>query len=170
LSTRSVCRGQRRSTNATEPTIRIALGAKAQITGSTITADACTFVPDCGPDPIFEFQAIGVLVDSAIAGTTVSGNHISGSDVGVYQYASPNCCTISDNTLQYNRYFGIVIQDGDGTTRDNTISGGRVGVSVVAGGADTTGMLRGDSISRTSVAPVREIECCGYTATAIVKT
>jgi hypothetical protein len=35
--------------------------------------------------------------------------------------------------------------------------------------ADTVGVLRGDHISGTTVAPVREIQCCGFTATAIVK-
>jgi len=30
-------------------------------------------------------------------------------------------------------------------------------------------VLNSDRISGTTVAPVREIECCGFTATAIVK-
>jgi parallel beta-helix repeat protein len=93
----------------------------------------------------------------------------SGSDVGVYQAFSANCCHISGNTLTDNRFFGIVIQDGDGTTRDNTITGGETGIGVVADAVDTVGVLRGDHISGTTVAPVREIECCGFTATAIVK-
>lgn len=45
----------------------------------------------------------------------------------------------------------------------------QVGIGVVAGGADTTGVLRGDQINGTTVAPVREIQCCGFTATAIVR-
>jgi parallel beta-helix repeat protein len=117
-----------------------------------------------------QFQSGGILVGPAIAGTTVSDNHVSGADIGIYQlFATPNCCTISDNTLQDNRFFGIAIQDSDGTTRENTISGGQVGIGVIADAVDTTGVLRGDSISGTTVAPVREIECCGFTATAIVK-
>jgi parallel beta-helix repeat protein len=43
--------------------------------------------------------------------------------VGVYQVAGPNCCTISQNTLVNNRFFGVVIQDGDGTTSQNAITG-----------------------------------------------
>jgi len=148
--------------------IQVVRGAVAQLKGNTVSGGVCT-IPGCGADPINEFQAMGIFVAAAPAGTTISDNHISGSDVGIYQFASPNCCTISQNTLTDNRFFGVVIQDGDGETRDNTITGGEVGIGVVAGTADTVGVLRGDSINGTTVAPVREIECCGFTATAIVK-
>jgi parallel beta-helix repeat protein len=148
--------------------VDVFLNAVAQVTGNTISGGVCTF-PGCGPDPINQFQAMGVLIDSTDPDSTIADNHISGSDVGVYQYGSPNCCRISQNVLTNNRFFGIVIQDGDGTTSSNTISGGQIGIGVVAGGADTVGVLNSDRISGTTVAPVREIECCGFTATAIVK-
>jgi parallel beta-helix repeat protein len=148
--------------------IVILFAAVAQITGNTISGGVCNF-EGCGPDPIFEFQAMGVFIEEAAVGSTVTDNHISGSDVGVYQYGSPNCCTISGNTLQDNRFFGIVIQDSDGTTSENAISGGQIGIGVVAGGADTVAVLQGDKIKQTSVASVKEIECCGFTATAIIK-
>jgi parallel beta-helix repeat protein len=83
-------------------------------------------------------------------------------------FGSPNCCKIADNTLRDNRFFGIVIEDGDQTTDTNTISGSQVGIGVVADSVDTTGWLRGDHITGTSVALVRELECCEFTATANV--
>jgi parallel beta-helix repeat protein len=147
--------------------VDVFLNAVARVTGNTISGGVCTF-PGCGPDPINEFQAMGVLVDTG-ASATIADNHISGSDVGVYQFASANCCTISANTLLDNRFFGIVIQDGDGTTSENTIRGGQVGIGVVAGGADAVGVLHDDHISGTTVAPVREIQCCAFAATAVVK-
>jgi hypothetical protein len=49
------------------------------------------------------------------------------------------------------------------------LTGGRVGIAVVAGTADTVGVLQGDRIRRASMAPVQELECCGFTATAIVE-
>ena len=148
--------------------IRVRLNATAQVTGNTVSGGACTF-PGCGPDPIFEFQSAGILVESSVAGSTVAGNNVSGSDIGVNDIFSPDCCKISGNTLTDNRFFGIVIQDGNGETRGNTISGGQVGIGVVADAVDTVGVLRGDSITGTTVAPVREIDCCGFTATAIIK-
>ena len=39
----------------------------------------------------------------------------------------------------------------------------------LADAIDTVGVLRGDEIRGTTVAPVREFACCGFTATAIVK-
>jgi parallel beta-helix repeat protein len=148
--------------------IDVFLNAVAQVTGNTISGGVCTFA-GCGPDPINEFQAMGVLIDTSRQGTTMANNRISGTDVGIYQYGSPNCCRISQNTLTDNRFFGIVIQDGDGTTSENRISGGQTGIGVVADAVDTVGLLRGDHIAGTTIAPVREIECCGFTATAIVK-
>lgn len=148
--------------------IDVFLNAVVQVAGNTVSGGVCT-IPGCGPDPINEFQAIGIFIGPGGDGSKISGNHISGSDVGIYQWSSPNCCTISENTLQDNRFFGIVIQDGDGETSENTITGGQVGIGVVAGAADTVGVLRGDNIKNTSVAPMKEIECCGFTATAIVK-
>jgi len=148
--------------------IDVFFNAVAQVTGNTVSGGVCT-IPGCGPDPINEFQAMGIFVGPGGAGSTFSDNLISGADVGVYQFGSPNCCRISENTLQDNRFFGIVIQDGDGTTSANTVRGGQIGIGVVADFADTVGVLRGDHITGTTVAPVREIECCGFTATAIVK-
>jgi parallel beta-helix repeat protein len=148
--------------------VDVFLNAVARVTGNTISGGVCTF-PRCGRDPINEFQAMGVLVDSD-GSAVVADNHITGSDVGVYQVFSGDCCRISGNTLTDNRFFGIVIQDGDGTTSDNEITGGEVGIGVVADAIDTVGTLKGDQITGTTVEPVQEIECCGATATAIVKS
>ena len=147
--------------------IDVFLNAVANITGNTISGGVCT-LPGCGPDPINEFQAMGISVVLLGSGTKIADNHISGADVGIYQVFAENCCTISQNTLTNNRYFGIVIQDGNGATDHNTIKGGQVGIGVVAHAIDTVGTLTGDKITKTSVMPVQEIECCGATATAIV--
>jgi hypothetical protein len=50
----------------------------------------------------------------------------------------------------------------------NRIVGGQVGIAVVADFVDTTGLLDGNTIATTSVAKVRELDCCGVTATAVV--
>lgn len=148
--------------------MHIAGSAVAHIAGNRVVDNVCA-APYCGPDPINEAQAIGIFVQSAIAGTSVVDNVLVGNDVGVYQVDSPACCRIASNTLDVNRYFGIVIQDGDGSTHDNRITGGQVGIGVVADFIDTTGVLRNDSISATTVAGVRTLDCCGVRATAIVK-
>ena len=49
------------------------------------------------------------------------------------------------------------------------VRGGEVGIGVGADFIDTLAVLRGDDIRRTTVAPVQEIACCGFSATAIVE-
>jgi hypothetical protein len=56
-----------------------------------------------------------------------------------------------------------------GTTSENDIGGGQIGIGVVADIANTVGVLHEDDIHGTTVAPVREFSCCGFKATAIVK-
>lgn len=146
--------------------IHISAGALVQVSDNRVVDNVCA-APYCGPDPINQGQAVGILLQSTLAGSRIVGNYVSENDVGVYQVDSPVCCTISGNILERNRYFGIVIQDGDGTTSGNTITGGQVGIGVVADFVDTTAWLRGDHISGTTDADVREIQCCGYVATAI---
>ncbi|MGW6704365.1 right-handed parallel beta-helix repeat-containing protein [Streptomyces sp. NPDC054956] len=149
--------------------INVGRGGIATVTGNTLSGSVCT-LRECGPDPVNEFQSMGILVQNfSPPGTRISHNHVFGNDVGIYQYSAPNCCRISDNKLEDNRYFGIVIQDGNGETHHNTITGGQVGIGVVASTTDTTGVLREDRISGTTVAPVREIESGGFTATAVVE-
>ena len=142
-------------------------GVVARVTHNTVTGNVCGG-PFCGPDPLSEVQGTGINLLEAAAGTQIAGNLVARNEVGVYQVASPDCCQITGNLLSDNRYFGIVFQDGNGTAAGNTISGGQVGVGVAADAVDTTAVLRGDRVRGTTVAPIREIECCGFSATAVV--
>jgi hypothetical protein len=150
--------------------IQLAAATVAQVTENKITGCACT-LSSCGPDLFTESQAPGIFLQ-ALAGPSpsqISENDISANDVGIYQFASPNSSSITENKLNNNRFFGIVIQDGDGATSENKIDGGEVGIAIVARTANTVGVLTGDKIKRTSHLPIQEIECCGFTATAIVQ-
>jgi nitrous oxidase accessory protein NosD len=139
----------------------------AQVEKNTIDGNVCTF-PGCGPDPITEAPSIGIW---AIAATSahIAGNRVSNNDIGIAQSFSPSCCAIEENKLEDNRFFGIAIKNGNGSTTNNKIKGGQVGIGVVADLMDTVGLLQGDKIKHTSDAPVKEFECCGFTATAIVQ-
>lgn len=141
----------------------------AQVEENIVTANACTF-PGCGADPITQGQSVGIgSLGVMSGGSEIADNRVSDNDVGIYALFSPNCCTISANRLKDNRFFGIVIQNGDGATTGNTVKGGQVGIGVVADAVDTVGVLQGDKIQHTTVAPVQEIDCCGVTATAVVE-
>ena len=147
--------------------ITIRQNAVARVTENIVAGNVCT-APFCGPDPLNDFQSAGILAfDVGASSIEILDNHVFANDIGILQIASPHCCMISGNRVSNNRFFGIVIQDGDGMTSENTITGGRVGIAVIATTADTVGVLQGDRIRRASIAPVQELECCGFTATAI---
>ncbi len=95
-----------------------------QIADDNIAGNICGG-PFCGPDPIEQAQGPGIAIESAFPGTTVTDDRITSNDVGVYQVASPDCCEIADNVLTNNRFFGIVIQDGDGTRAVTRSAAGR---------------------------------------------
>lgn len=142
-------------------------GARVRVARNRVSGVTCGG-DFCGPDPINDAQGAGIALIGLGPGSVVSRNRFAGNDVGIYQAGSPDCCVLSRNWLAGNAFFGIVIQDGDGATSRNTISGGRVGIGVVADAVDTTAVLRRDDISGAGDA-VKEIECCGFEATAVVK-
>ena len=148
--------------------VTVSFASVARVTGNTIRGMVCT-APGCGRDPVNEVQSVGIGGNSNPPGTVIEENDVSGNDVGIYLFGSDGCCRTRENKLTDNRFFGIVVQDGNNETAENKISGGEVGIGVVADFVDTVAVSRHDRIKRTSVAPVQEIECCGFTATAIVK-
>jgi parallel beta-helix repeat protein len=147
--------------------IWIRLNAVGQVTGNTVSGGVCTY-DGCGFDPISQFQSIAAFAEGA-DGTTFTGNHLSGADTGLAVYQAVNV-TISGNTLVDNNDFGIVVQDANGVTKDNTITGGRVGIGVAADSQDTTELSSGDHIRGVSDSATRTFECCGFHASVTAKT
>lgn len=145
--------------------IWIRLNAVGQLTGNTVTGGVCSY-DGCGFNPIFEFQSIGVVVERA-DGTSVTGNHVTGADVGLFDNAAG--VTVNGNTVVDNNLFGIVVFDANGITKNNTITGGHVGIGVAAATQDTTEVSSGDHISGVSDSVTQTFECCGFHATVTVK-
>jgi parallel beta-helix repeat protein len=147
--------------------ISVNYGAVARVTKNTVRDMVCT-VPTCGRDPINEFQSFGIGATATEApGTVIEKNAVIDNEVGIYLLASPGCCETRNNKVTDNQFFGVLIQDGSNDTADNNIRGGEVGIGVVADAVDTVAVLHGDEISRAALLPVQEIDCCGFTATAI---
>lgn len=148
--------------------ILVGIGAVASVTDNTVAGNICTIPSDCGADPISQSQGIGVQAFEAMPGTVIADNNVSRNDVGVSLFFSPECCRTVDNAIRDNRFFGLVIQDSNNTAVNNRISGGNVGVGVVADFANSIGTLRDNTITLTSVAPTQEISCCGVTARILI--
>jgi parallel beta-helix repeat protein len=138
--------------------ILVGFGAKATGGRNRISENKCNMPSDCGPDPINQGQSVGIFTFDADVGTKIWNNNIiSNNDVGIYLYSSSGCCTTEHNTLTNNRFFGLVIQDGDNIVSYNTVSGGSVGIAVVADSVNTVGTLQNNTINGTSVRPIQEI-------------
>lgn len=143
--------------------------ATARVTRNIIHRNVCNGEL-CGPDPFNDFQSGGIgapFLGSKL--TEISENIISDTDVGVYGGGiGGEAYTIKSNHIS-SRLFGIAIQDGKARTIENTIIGGKIGIGVFAGTADTVGILKGDRIRNTTDEEIKEIACCGFTAKAILR-
>jgi len=84
-------------------------GAKSIITQNKVTGNICS-LSLCDPDYVNQFQGFGILVNSSAHGTIVS-NKVLNNDAGIGVVEGSGCCKISNNVLDNNRFFGLVIQD-----------------------------------------------------------
>jgi hypothetical protein len=160
---RNVVAGPGPSDVAATGGIELVRGAVGTVSQNVVSGNACGS-PDlgCGPDFFNEFQVAGITGGGV--GTVISRNLLSGNQIGIYV---ADAAAISDNILVDNHYFGIALQDGVFTVRNDRIRGGVGGVAAIAAFADTTAVLNNVKIAATSGARVQEFECCGFTATTI---
>ncbi len=148
--------------------IQIGFGAAASVTENRVQGNMCSLA-FCGPDPLTQSQAPGILAYQAARGSFISENQIVNNDAGIYLTESDGCCITTRNWLTANRYLGIGVQDGNNTTSKNEISGGDYGIVALAFSRDTMATSRNDDIRRPSVAPARAFSCCGYTAEVLLR-
>jgi parallel beta-helix repeat protein len=107
--------------------IQISRGAEANVISSQISGNECN-APVCGSGSKAEEEedAAGVLFFEEAKGS-VTNSQIIENDIGIYHYGQ--CCvgtlqaTITGNTLQENRYWGIVLDQGQAKVSKNKIIG-----------------------------------------------
>jgi nitrous oxidase accessory protein NosD len=161
----NVVAGPALSADVSTDGIEFVLGATGTVSHNVVSGNRCVPLdPDCGPDFFTEFQHAGIVGGGE--GTVISHNLVYDNQVGIYVGGA---AALDHNTLSNNSYFGLALQDGSFTASHDSISGGTGGVAVIASFVDTLAVLDHVKIARTSGAPVQEFECCGFTATAIVK-
>ena len=115
-------------------------GAKAKIVNNIISENICD-LPECGPDPFTQVQAFGIAASNAGNGSVIADNYVSNNDVGIGVFGESGCCIVDKNKLTDNRFFGIVIVDGEHTISNTKIFGGQVGASAIAFSSNTTATL-----------------------------
>ena len=146
--------------------ILFVLGATGTITHNEVSENICNIPDICGTDYFTQFQAFGIVADSAGADSVISKNYISNNDAGIGVVRESGCCIIDYNKLTDNRFFGILIQDGEHTISDTKIYGGNVGVAAVAITANTIVTLDHVKIVGATT-PVQELPSGGFTAEVV---
>ena len=136
-------------------------GASATVRGNTVSGNECN-VPSptgCGADPLTQTQSAGIAFFPAASGSSMTGNTVTGNDVGLYNFAlGPT--TISGNTLTDNRFEGILLDEGDATVDSNMIDPGNVGIVVISfaeSTGDSKGTLTCNGITAATQAGIRLI-------------
>ena len=94
----------------------------------------------------------------------ISNNYVSNNYVGISITGEQNgCCVIDYNKLTDNRFFGIVIADGEHKVSNTKIFGGEVEAAAIATNANTTATLDNVKIVDTEI-PVQALSSGEFTA------
>jgi hypothetical protein len=128
--------GAGETTELAQTGIEVSDGAKATVTRSSVTGNECSST-ECGSNALTEQQGVGVRFFGAAAGSRVTSSTISSNDVGVaYQDTETTAPTasqvaISSDTLDSDRYEGVLLDQGWATVGGDTLESGNVGIEVL---------------------------------------
>src|SRR4029079_12407964 len=100
-----------------------------------------------GPDFFTQIQSAAVDV-AGLAGSVVTDNHISGSDIRFMREVPRIKC--SGTTVSDTKYAGVAFVDVDAYTSKNVISASPVGILVAAIAKETTGLPMGSHHTQTT--------------------
>ncbi len=119
--------------------IEVAFGAKGNIRNATVSGNQCLLAGVCGPNPLADSQASGVLFFGAASGSTLQNSTVSGNDMGVY-YGSAAASEPSspEVTIKGDTFSGggadeqVVLDQGVAKVDTDTINGtANVGIEVL---------------------------------------
>lgn len=117
--------------------IQVSNGARGKISASSVSGNECDLtIPEpqpgeipCGSDAFADYQATGILFYGAAAGSKVTSTSLSENDIGLY-FDSENPfqpssaeLIVQKDAFSGDRYEGILLEKGDASIKDNTITG-----------------------------------------------
>jgi hypothetical protein len=151
--------GDGATTQIAQNGIQISNGALGIIRNSSVSGNECNN-DSCGSDSITDYQAAGILFYGAAAGSSVTRSSVNTSDIGVYSFDTAAAmpvtanATVSNDTLTGDRYEAVALDQGYTNVRNDTISGGNVGIQLIQYKGQTFGIkavASGDKISGMTV-------------------
>ena len=124
------------------------IGPKVVIVDNKISGNICNN-PECIPDfstpfpqpDIPQFPHSGIFLLDVNEDSIIAGNKVTNNDVGIAVAENSGCCKIENNILSDNRFFGVVVVDGEHIISNTKIFGGKVGAAAIAITANTTATL-----------------------------
>jgi hypothetical protein len=122
--------------------IEIAEGAWGSVNGSTVSGNECDH-PSCGPDSINQSQSGGVLFFDAAPGSRISHSTARGNDMGVYfagASTSQTGVSVISDTLKYNRYEDLCLDQGKAKITGSVLRGGKVALQAIQYKGQTAGI------------------------------
>jgi parallel beta-helix repeat protein len=153
--------------SAQQAGIMVAQKATAIVGPHNVVSSTICNMDYCGNDPLNQGQSVGIGTSDAGTGTHIINNTTVNNDVGIYLYYTPSCTT-TNNTLTDNRFYGLVIHNGNAESASDTISGGEYGVAVAADERDTSSTIRNATITGYSPGrEIREMPVSPYTVTVL---
>ena len=147
-----------------------AIGPKVVIIDNKISGNICKN-PECDPDfstpfpqpDIPQFPHSGIFLLDVNQDSIIAGNKVTNNDVGIAVAENSGCCKIENNILSDNRFFGVVVVDGEHTISNTKIFGGKVGAAAIAITANTTATLDSVKIVDAEI-PVQALSTGNLTA------
>lgn len=149
--------------------IMVGQNATAMVVDNEVSSNICNMPPPppgCGIDPVNQGQSVGIGTAAAGIGTHIVNNRVRHNDVGIYLYYTPRCTT-TNNRLRDNNFYGLIIQNGNSESINDSITGGEYGIAVVADSVDTRSTIQNATITGYNPVSreVREISVSPYTVT-----
>ena len=121
--------------------ILFVFNATGTITNNEVSKNICDIPNTCGPDWFNQFQAFGIVADSAFEGSVIANNYVTNNDAGIGVFGSSGCCIVDYNKLKDNRFFGVIIGDSEHIVSNSKIFGGQIGAAAIATFDNTTAIL-----------------------------
>lgn len=121
----------------TQNGIVIASNSVATVSGNIVSQNQYTGA-ESGPDPTVNTQAMGILLDQAGLGTSVTNNTVNANDIGIYsrnQGSAASPVVITGNLIGLttaNNFEGAIIEQGNTFFASNTIKGGIDGLAIIS--------------------------------------